>query len=73
MLHEIGIGDRTIQGILRHSNITLTQNVYIKSVTRTQVNAMDTLERALQETLATNPQNAETCNDNATQQTQFVN
>ena len=37
--------DKTIQAILRHSNIGITQNIYIKSVNKSQVSAMDTLER----------------------------
>lgn len=31
-LHALGVDDKTIQGILRHSNIGITQNIYIKSV-----------------------------------------
>jgi hypothetical protein len=42
-LHALGVDDKTIQAILRHSNVGLTQNVYIKSVTESQVNAMDVL------------------------------
>lgn len=42
-LHELGVDDKTIQGILRHSNIAVTQNIYIKSVSESQVSAMDTL------------------------------
>ncbi len=37
------VDDKTIQAILRHSNIGITQNIYIKSVTELQVSAMDTL------------------------------
>jgi integrase len=43
-LHTLGVDDKTIQAILRHSNVALTINVYIKSVTESQVNAMDVLE-----------------------------
>src|SRR5215469_874392 len=46
-LHELGVDDKTIQGILRHSNIGLTQNIYIKSVTKSQVSAMDALREKL--------------------------
>lgn len=50
-LHELGVDDKTIQGILRHTNIGLTQNIYIKSVSESQVSALEKLE---------------TCNDLAT-------
>jgi len=42
-LHALGIADKTIQAILRHSNVGLTMNIYVKSVTDSQVAAMDTL------------------------------
>ena len=31
-LHTLGVDDKTIQTILRHSNIALTMNVYVKGV-----------------------------------------
>jgi integrase len=46
-LHALGVDDKTIQAILRHSNIGITQNIYIKSVSESQVNAMDTLSEKL--------------------------
>jgi integrase len=46
-LHALGVDDKTIQGILRHSNIGLTMNVYVKSVNESQVNAMDSLSEKL--------------------------
>jgi len=49
-LHALGVDDKTIQAILRHSNVALTMNVYIKSVTESQVNAMDVLEAKFSET-----------------------
>jgi integrase len=49
-LHTLGVDDKTIQAILRHSNVALTINVYIKSVTESQVNAMDVLEAKFRET-----------------------
>jgi integrase len=49
-LHTLGVDDKTIQAILRHSNVSLTINVYIKSVTESQVNAMDVLEAKFRET-----------------------
>jgi len=42
-----GSDDRTIVAILRHSNITLTQNTRIKSVFGSQVAAVNTLETSL--------------------------
>jgi integrase len=42
-LHALGVDDKTIQAILRHSNVSLTQNIYIKSVMESQVSAMDSL------------------------------
>ena len=54
-LHALGVGDKTIQAILRHSNVGLTMNVYVKSVNESQVNAMDALSKELG-----------ICNDHAT-------
>jgi integrase len=42
-LHALGVEDKEIQAILRHSNVKLTQNIYIKSVDESRVSAMDTL------------------------------
>jgi integrase len=42
-LHTLGVADKDIQAILRHSTIGLTQNVYIKSVNESQVSALDSL------------------------------
>jgi integrase len=58
-LHTLGVDDKTIQAILRHSNVGLTMNVYVKSVSESQVNAMDTLSEKLG-----------TCNDLATKRIQ---
>lgn len=46
-LHALGVDDKTIQAILRHSTIAMTQNVYIKSVDESQVSAMDALSEKL--------------------------
>src|SRR5207244_4087686 len=46
-LHALGVEDKTIQAILRHSNIGITQNIYIKSVNESQVSAMDVLSEKL--------------------------
>jgi integrase len=40
-LHALGVADKTIQAILRHSNIGITQNIYIKSMSASQVSAME--------------------------------
>lgn len=49
-LHTLGVDDKTIQAILRHSNVSLTINVYIKSVKESQVSAMDVLEAKFSKT-----------------------
>jgi integrase len=46
-LHTLGVDDKTIQAILRHSNVGLTMNVYVKSVNESQVSAMDALSQKL--------------------------
>jgi integrase len=46
-LHALGVDDKTIQAILRQSNVSLTQNIYIKSVMESQVSAMDSLSEKL--------------------------
>lgn len=69
-LHALGVDDITIQRILRHSSIAITQGIYIKSVSESQVAAMDALNDAL---LNAEKQNEETCNNLATPQTQLVN
>lgn len=47
-LHALGVDDKTIQAILRHSNVGLTMNVYVKSVSESQVSAMDSLSEKLE-------------------------
>jgi integrase len=42
-LHQLGVADKDIQAILRHSNVGLTMNVYVKSVRESQVIALDSL------------------------------
>src|SRR5215472_4237393 len=39
-LHTLGADDKTIQGILRHCDMRLTMNVYVKSVNESQVSAL---------------------------------
>jgi len=41
------VDDKTIQAILRHSNVAVTQNCYIKTVSADAVMAMQQLEAAL--------------------------
>jgi integrase len=53
-LHTFGVDDKTIQAILRHSNIGLTMNVYVKSVAESGVNAMDLLGAELRKKAAYN-------------------
>jgi integrase len=42
-LHQLGVADKDIQAILRHSKIGITMNIYVKSVAESQVDAMDLL------------------------------
>ena len=60
-LHQLGVDDKTIQAILRHSNVGITMNIYVKSVAESQVNAMDVLSSEL------------ICNDHATTGKGLVN
>jgi integrase len=53
-LHSLRVDDETIQAILRHSNIGLTVNVYVKSVPASGINAMDLLGAELRKTESNN-------------------
>ncbi len=64
-LHQLGVDHKTIQTILRHSNVGLTINVYVKSVPESQVSAMDVSGTELQNSL--------TCNDLTTGGKRLVN
>jgi integrase len=44
-LHRLGVPDKDIQQILRHANITVTQQSYIKTATSDALTAMRLLER----------------------------
>jgi len=57
-LHRLGVEDREIQAILRHTDIHTTQANYIKSVSMTQVNALNLMGAALEKELTCNA----TCN-----------
>jgi len=43
-LHDLGIADKTIQAILRHANVAVTQNSYIKTLESQSIAAMRQLE-----------------------------
>jgi integrase len=47
-LHRLGVPDTTIQRILRHANVGVTQNCYIKTVDADAAAAMQFLERSLE-------------------------
>jgi integrase len=44
-LYRLGVQDKVIQAILRHSNLTTTMNAYVKSVDADSVKAMKALEK----------------------------
>jgi integrase len=46
-LHDLRVDDKTIQSILRHSNIAVTQKCYIKSLPKQSQATMELLESAL--------------------------
>jgi integrase len=64
-LHTLGVDDKTIQAILRHGNVNITMNIYVKSVAESQVNAMNLIGTEMENKLA--------CNENATEVTGPVN
>jgi hypothetical protein len=43
-LHDLGVADKTIQAILRHANVAVTQNSYIKTLDSQSIAAMRQLE-----------------------------
>ena len=47
-LHCLGISDKTIQRILRHANVSVTQSCYIKTADSEVEEAMQQLERSLE-------------------------
>jgi integrase len=49
-LHASGIDDKTIQAILRHSNVAITQNIYIKTLPESTVEAMDQIGERMENT-----------------------
>jgi integrase len=46
-LHQLGVSDKTVQRILRHSNVTVTQNCYIKTADSQVVAEIQQFERSL--------------------------
>jgi len=52
-LHELGVPDKVIQAILRHSNVAVTQACYIKTASEDAKAAMQKLETALNDTYVT--------------------
>jgi integrase len=46
--NSLEVDDKTIQEILRHSSITITQEIYIKTVSADSAAATETLEAALE-------------------------
>src|ERR1700722_16775234 len=47
-LHRLGVSDKTIQRILRHSNVAVTQACYIKTADSEVAEAMQQFERSLE-------------------------
>jgi integrase len=47
-LHRLGVSDKTIQRILRHANVAVTQNCYIKTLDAVAAAAMQHFARSLQ-------------------------
>lgn len=54
-LHRLGVNDKTIQAILRHSNVMTTMDIYVKTVSADSTAAMKLLETALCANCAPNP------------------
>ena len=46
-LYCLGVNDKTIQAILRHSNVATTMDIYVKTVSADSAAAMTLLESAL--------------------------
>jgi len=47
-LHALGVADKQLQTMLRHSNISVTHNCYIKALAESQVRAMELLGEELE-------------------------
>jgi hypothetical protein len=46
-LHDLGVDDLTVQKIMRHSSLTVTQRCHIKTLPEQTVSAMAKLENKL--------------------------
>ena len=46
-LHKLGVPDKTIQRILRHSSVSITRDIYIKSNPEDATQAMDKLDKQM--------------------------
>jgi integrase len=44
-LHDLGVPDKTIQAILRHANVSVTMNSYVKTLDAQSIAAMAQLEK----------------------------
>jgi integrase len=51
-LHRLGVQDKVIQRILRHSNVSVTQACYIKTANQDSVRALESLDAVLCSTCA---------------------
>jgi integrase len=49
-LHDLGVDDMTIQRILRHSHVSVTQRCYIKTLPQQSLNAMNKLDELVERT-----------------------
>jgi integrase len=45
-LHALGVNDKTIQSILRHSNVRTTMDIYVKTINEQQTDAMESLSKS---------------------------
>ena len=50
VLHDLGVDDKTIQAIMRHSSVAVTQQAYIKTLAKQSVDAMKRLEMLIGDT-----------------------
>ena len=64
-LHQLGTPDKEIQGILRHSNVSVTQGSYIKSIVESQVDALNLVAAEMGSDAS--------CNDSATKAEGYLN
>ena len=48
-LHDLGVDDKTIQAILRHENVSMTQRCYIKTLPKQTIEAMNRFDETVSE------------------------